>query len=38
MWKSIIAPAVVVSLCWLIVGGTTTYYLSWQDQAVDRVL
>ncbi len=38
MWKSIIAPAVVVSLCWLIVGGATTYYLSWQDQTLDRVL
>ena len=38
MWKRIIAPAVVVSLCWLIVGGATTYYLSWQDQALDRVL
>ena len=38
MWKSIIAPAVVVSLCWLIVGGSTSYYLSWQDRALDRVL
>jgi signal transduction histidine kinase len=38
MWKRIIAPAVVVSLFWLIVGGATTYYLSWQDQELDRVL
>ena len=38
MWKSIIAPAVVVSLCWLLVGGSTSYYLSWQDRALDRVL
>lgn len=38
MWKSIIAPAVVVSLCWIVVGGATSYYLSWQDRALDRVL
>lgn len=38
MWKSIIAPAVVVSLCWLIVGGASSYYLSWQSRALDRVL
>lgn len=38
MWKRIIAPAVVVSLCWIVVGGATSYYLSWQDRALDRVL
>ena len=38
MWKSIIAPALVVSLCWLIVGGASSYYLSWLDRATDRVL
>jgi two-component system, NtrC family, sensor histidine kinase HydH len=38
MWKSIIAPAVVVSLCWLMVGGASSYYLSWLDRATDRVL
>lgn len=38
MWKSIIAPAVVVSLCWMVVGGSTSYYLSWLDRATDRVL
>ncbi len=38
MWKSIIAPAVVVSLCWLIVGGASSYFLSWQSRALDRVL
>jgi two-component system, NtrC family, sensor histidine kinase HydH len=38
MWKSIIALAVVVSLCWLVAGGATSYYLTWQDRALDRVL
>ena len=38
MWKSIIAPAVVVSLCWLLVGGASSYYLSWQSRELDRVL
>ncbi|MFO1043661.1 MAG: ATP-binding protein [Planctomycetaceae bacterium] len=38
MWKSIIAPAVVVSLFWIIVGGATSYYLTWQSRAIDRVL
>lgn len=38
MWKRIIAPAVVVSLCWLFVGGSTSYYLSWQDRTLDQVL
>lgn len=38
MWKSIIAPAVVVSLCWLFVGGASSYYLSWQSRELDRVL
>lgn len=38
MWKSIIAPAVVVSFCWLIAGGSTSYYLSWQDRTLDGVL
>ena len=37
MWKSIIAPAVVVSLCWLLVGGASSYYLSWQSHELDRV-
>lgn len=38
MWKSIVAPAVVVSVFWLIVGGTTSYYLFWQSKALDRLL
>lgn len=38
MWKTIIAPAVVVSLFWLIVGGATSYYLTWQSRAIDRIL
>lgn len=38
MWKSTIAPALVVSTFWLIVGGATTYYLHWQSKALDRVL
>lgn len=38
MWKSIIAPSIVVSVIWLIVGGATSYYLSWQSQELDRVL
>lgn len=38
MWKTIIAPAVVVSLFWLIVGGATSYYLTWQSREIDRIL
>lgn len=38
MWKSIIAPAVVVSLFWLLVGGASSYYVSWQSRELDRVL
>ncbi len=38
MWKRIIAPALVVSLFWLIVGGATTFYLSWHDRELDRVI
>lgn len=38
MWKSTIAPALVVSTFWLIVGGATTYYLHWQSKSLDRIL
>lgn len=38
MWKKIVAPAVVVSLCWLIVGGSTSFFISWQDTELDRVM
>lgn len=38
MWKKIIAPALVVSLCWIIVGGSSSYFISWQDKELDRVM
>jgi signal transduction histidine kinase len=38
MWKSVVAPAVVVSICWLLVGGATTYYLFSQGDSLDRLL
>ncbi|TXT35081.1 MAG: signal transduction histidine kinase nitrogen specific NtrB [Planctomycetota bacterium] len=38
MWKKIVAPAVVVSLCWMVVGGLSSYFISWQDEELDRVM
>ncbi|MBS0206495.1 MAG: hypothetical protein JSS49_26705 [Planctomycetes bacterium] len=38
MWKRTIAPVVVVSLFWLIVGGATSYYLTWQSRVLDHAL
>lgn len=38
MWKKIVAPAVVVSLCWMVVGGLSSYFISWQDAELDRVM
>lgn len=38
MWKKIIAPALVVSLCWFVVGGSSSYFISWQDAELDRVI
>jgi len=38
MWKRTIAPVVVVSVFWFLVGGATSYYLNLQSQVLDLVL
>ncbi len=38
MWKNVIAPVLVVSLTWFCVGGMTSYFITWQDRSLDRVL
>lgn len=38
MWKKVIAPTMLVSLLWVIVGGATMWYVDWLYESHTRVL
>jgi len=38
MWKTIVAPTVLVSLLWITISGATTYYIHWVSKSHARLL
>src|SRR5688572_183958 len=38
MWKKVIGPTLLVSLCWLTVSGATTYYIQWLYDSHELIL
>jgi len=37
MWKKVVTPALLVCLFWLLVSGTTTYYIFWSRRSHTRI-
>src|SRR5262249_34997830 len=37
MWRQVALPVILVALCWLIVSGSTNFYLQWLDDSYQQV-
>ncbi|MDB5390472.1 MAG: signal transduction histidine kinase, nitrogen specific, NtrB [Planctomycetaceae bacterium] len=37
MWKGIVLPTIVITVAWILVSCSTTYYIQWLDQSYQRV-
>src|SRR6478672_11645873 len=37
MWRQVALPVILVALSWLVVSGSTNFYLQWLDDSYQRV-
>src|SRR5437773_12367199 len=37
MWRQVALPVILVALCWLVVSGSTNFYLQWLDASYQQV-
>lgn len=38
MWKKVVGPTLLVSICWVAINGATTFYIQWVSAAHERML